>query len=206
MSLCLPIAVFERTLHSCNLLQKMLKNTKHLLILLLVPSAPSAPFCGSYKFGARPPFSLQIPGFPFISQFIPDSSSQFTSSAVAVAGRHARLMSTSCDLWSVRSVRLRVAVAIALALTIEGLMRSNLNMVSFIESPPPNLSFQAIVCMLNSTALTDGKPMIPSNTSSDRSTPSCPMLQIGQADKVEHVSKLEGTSAGAVWSDQIRHK
>ncbi|VDM60409.1 unnamed protein product [Angiostrongylus costaricensis] len=33
-------------------------------------------------------------------------------------------------LWSWRSVRLRVAVCIALALTIEGLMRSNLNMVT----------------------------------------------------------------------------
>ncbi|CAI2354506.1 unnamed protein product [Caenorhabditis sp. 36 PRJEB53466] len=90
-------------------------------------------------------------------------------------------MSTSCDLWSVRSVRLRVAVAIALALTIEGLMRSNLNM--------------AIVCMLNSTALTDGKPMISSNSSLDRSTtPLCPMLQFGEAEKVEHRGTIFWTS------------
>uniref|UniRef100_A0A1I7T557 MFS domain-containing protein n=1 Tax=Caenorhabditis tropicalis TaxID=1561998 RepID=A0A1I7T557_9PELO len=57
---------------------------------------------------------------------------QFTSLLLqptpSPAPSHSWLMSTSCDLWSVRSVRLRVAVAIALALTIEGLMRSNLNM------------------------------------------------------------------------------
>ena len=35
------------------------------------------------------------------------------------------------SLWSIHSVRLRVAISIALALTIEGLMRSNLNMVRF---------------------------------------------------------------------------
>ncbi|KAF1750482.1 hypothetical protein GCK72_017032 [Caenorhabditis remanei] len=91
-------------------------------------------------------------------------------------------MSTSCDLWSLRSVRLRVAVAIALALTIEGLMRSNLNM--------------AIVCMLNSTALTDGKPMIsssstPTNTSFDQS---CPLLKFGTAKSVEHKGTIFWTS------------
>ncbi|CAL2045695.1 hypothetical protein CAEBREN_14222 [Caenorhabditis brenneri] len=91
-------------------------------------------------------------------------------------------MSTSCDLWSVRSVRLRVAVAIALALTIEGLMRSNLNM--------------AVVCMLNSTALTDGKPIISSlNTSSvDRSSPSCPLLKFGDVKSVEHKGTIFWTS------------
>ena len=37
------------------------------------------------------------------------------------------------SLWSIHSVRLRVAISIALALTIEGLMRSNLNMVRFLS-------------------------------------------------------------------------
>ncbi|PIC28144.1 hypothetical protein B9Z55_020157 [Caenorhabditis nigoni] len=92
-------------------------------------------------------------------------------------------MSTKSSLWSVRSVRLRVAMAVALALTIEGLMRSNLNM--------------AIVCMLNSTALTDGKPMI-SATSSRLNTSfneeKCPLLTFGGNKTVEHRGTIYWTS------------
>lgn len=42
-------------------------------------------------------------------------------------------------LWSLRSVRLRITVLLAVALCIEGLMRTNMNM--------------AMVCMVNLTAV-----------------------------------------------------
>ncbi|KAJ1348313.1 hypothetical protein KIN20_003589 [Parelaphostrongylus tenuis] len=81
-------------------------------------------------------------------------------------------------LWSWRSVRLRVAVCIALALTIEGLMRSNLNM--------------AMVCMLNETAFADGRSMKNINH-----TTNCDELTFGN----EKVYKYNGD---LTWTSQQR--
>ncbi|CAI5452256.1 unnamed protein product [Caenorhabditis angaria] len=79
-------------------------------------------------------------------------------------------------------MRLRVAVAIALALTIEGLMRSNLNM--------------AIVCMLNSTALSEGKQVYSNNLTS----PSCPLLTFGELGN-STTKEYKGT---IFWTSQER--
>ncbi|CAJ0601854.1 unnamed protein product [Cylicocyclus nassatus] len=81
-------------------------------------------------------------------------------------------------LWSWSSVRLRVAVCIALALTIEGLMRSNLNM--------------AMVCMLNETAIGEVRPMRSTNYSA-----SCEVLKFGN----EKVYKYNGE---LMWTSQER--
>ncbi|CAJ0932771.1 unnamed protein product, partial [Mesorhabditis belari] len=70
-------------------------------------------------------------------------------------------MSSSSPLWKISSIRLRVALLILAALSIEGLMRSNLNM--------------AMVCMLNSTLLAQEKRVI--NSSSDIDL--CPVMEIG---------------------------
>lgn len=55
-----------------------------------------------------------------------------------------------CSLWSTSSVRLKVVIALALALTIEGLMRSNINM--------------AMVCMVNRTAIEPFMHFLPPNS------------------------------------------
>uniref|UniRef100_A0A158P6L8 MFS domain-containing protein n=1 Tax=Angiostrongylus cantonensis TaxID=6313 RepID=A0A158P6L8_ANGCA len=81
-------------------------------------------------------------------------------------------------LWSWRSVRLRVAVCIALALTIEGLMRSNLNM--------------AMVCMLNETAFVDDRALRAINHSTK-----CEELRFGN----EKVYKYNGD---LIWTSQQR--
>lgn len=84
-------------------------------------------------------------------------------------------------LWTVKSVRLRVACCIALALTIEGLMRSNLNM--------------AIVCMMKSSALSDSPPQNGTTIANlTRTTETCPLLQIGGNRKIEHNGNLYWTS------------
>ncbi|KHJ90963.1 transporter, major facilitator family protein [Oesophagostomum dentatum] len=80
-------------------------------------------------------------------------------------------------LWSWRSVRLRVAICIALALTIEGLMRSNLNM--------------AMVCMLNETAIAEGRPL---RTSNSNQSARCEVLKIGQEKVYEYNGDLTWTS------------
>ncbi|WKY07616.1 hypothetical protein Q1695_007239 [Nippostrongylus brasiliensis] len=82
-------------------------------------------------------------------------------------------------LWSWRSVRLRVSVCIALALTIEGLMRSNLNM--------------AMVCMLNETAIAEGRPL----RNSTHSAAKCDVLKFGN----EQVYKYNGD---LTWTSQQR--
>lgn len=46
---------------------------------------------------------------------------------------------SSVGLWTLRNIRIRIAILLAAALCIEGLMRSNLNM--------------AMVCMVNRTAV-----------------------------------------------------
>ncbi|KAL6738587.1 hypothetical protein Aduo_012121 [Ancylostoma duodenale] len=86
------------------------------------------------------------------------------------------LMTT--QLWSWRSVRLRVAICIALALTIEGLMRSNLNM--------------AMVCMLNETAIAEGRQQ--RNVSH---SVKCEVLKFGN----EQVYKYNGD---LTWTSQQR--
>ncbi|KIH44029.1 hypothetical protein ANCDUO_25957 [Ancylostoma duodenale] len=82
------------------------------------------------------------------------------------------------QLWSWRSVRLRVAICIALALTIEGLMRSNLNM--------------AMVCMLNETAIAEGRQQ--RNVSH---SVKCEVLKFGN----EQVYKYNGD---LTWTSQQR--
>ncbi|XGW25359.1 hypothetical protein V3C99_006635 [Haemonchus contortus] len=81
-------------------------------------------------------------------------------------------------LWSWKSVRLRVAVCIALALTIEGLMRSNLNM--------------AMVCMLNETAIADGRPAKSINES--LGVAKCEVLKFGNEKVYEYSGDLTWTS------------
>ncbi|CAB3398457.1 unnamed protein product [Caenorhabditis bovis] len=91
---------------------------------------------------------------------------------------------SNCKLWSIGSLRLRVVCAIALALTIEGLMRSNLNM--------------AIVCMLNSTALSDGRSSL--HNANETTTPhraECPMLVMGSKEHVDYHGTI-------FWSSQER--
>ncbi|CAI4221871.1 unnamed protein product [Auanema sp. JU1783] len=86
-------------------------------------------------------------------------------------------MTTS--LWSTGSVRLRVSICIALALTIEGLMRSNLNM--------------AMVCMLSEDALAEG-----SSSRNLTVDDSCPQLRMGVHDsKIVYNGTIE-------WSSQER--
>lgn len=91
-------------------------------------------------------------------------------------------------LWSWRSVRLRVAVCIALALTIEGLMRSNLNMVTITvkarDLPKMNWHLlQAMVCMLNETAIADGRQL------RNASHPvKCEVLKFGNEQVYKYVS------------------
>ncbi|ETN83265.1 hypothetical protein NECAME_17532, partial [Necator americanus] len=77
-------------------------------------------------------------------------------------------------LWSWRSVRLRVAVCIALALTIEGLMRSNLNM--------------AMVCMLNETAIAEVRVRNASHEGK------CEVLKFGNEHVYEYNGELTWTS------------
>ncbi|KAK5977558.1 Transporter major facilitator family protein, partial [Trichostrongylus colubriformis] len=84
-------------------------------------------------------------------------------------------------LWSWKSVRLRVAICIALALTIEGLMRSNLNM--------------AMVCMLNETAIADARPLRTTNNS--LVSPKCEVLKFGNEKVYEYNGEL-------TWSSQQR--
>uniref|UniRef100_A0A183BXT6 MFS domain-containing protein n=1 Tax=Globodera pallida TaxID=36090 RepID=A0A183BXT6_GLOPA len=60
-------------------------------------------------------------------------------STAARTEKASAISSSTSPLWSLASVRLSIAIALALSLAIEGLMRSNINM--------------AMVCMVNKTAI-----------------------------------------------------
>ncbi|GMR47405.1 hypothetical protein PMAYCL1PPCAC_17600, partial [Pristionchus mayeri] len=71
-------------------------------------------------------------------------------------------------LWSLRSYRLRIALLLALALTIEGLMRSNLNM--------------AYVCMVEEV---DSVRSSPSTSTTVRENEECPLLSLSPINVTE---------------------
>ncbi|CAJ0561618.1 unnamed protein product, partial [Mesorhabditis spiculigera] len=100
------------------------------------------------------------------------------------AAKFGKVMSSGSPLWSLGSIRLRVALLILAALSIEGLMRSNLNM--------------AMVCMLNSTVLAQERAqkfIMIGNVS--HQVDDCPILEIGNRKPMEHRGTFD-------WSSQER--